>query len=318
MKNRLFYRYVAVIETSLQKSIIDFIVDKFGINPADILILDLCNSSISKRFHFTINGDEFYVNLNTPLGIISSIKSIHRLRQCRIECEVLFSTFFFGFSTQYLSNVIHSKNCILIDDGVGNYTFIKKRLVCYADFNSNLKRLIVKLCLTIWCRRKPIEWSDIKEYYSIYNFGKQYFEKFVFLDLWSKFYKNTSIHNYTAFIGSPLLEFGQFNKKEYTELLRKLKFLFPNFVYFPHPDEKWFFDVDEVNELINSRDLNAESYFKTVGLPKVVIGFTSTVLLNMSYVPGVKVYFVRGDTHYLAYLIEDELFKIRGIEECFV
>ena len=314
-KRKFFYEFIAIVETNFQYRIVEYIISKKSIKKDDLLIIDLSKGVNKKRFEFSVNEKNYYLNFNTPVGIVKSLKSVLQLNDVDFRCNVLLSTYFFGWSTQYISNIIRAKERVMIDDGVGNFTFLKNKLTCYSDIKSRIKRLFVEYLILFQYRKRILDWSEINEYWSVYDFGREYFENFHLLKMWNFYFKDIDRRSYVVFVGSPVVEFSNFNKDIYTKHLLNIRSNSPDFIFLPHPDEKWYKDDPRIMEFTYTGDLCAEDFFCKEGLPENVYGFTSTVLLNLSYVSGITITYIKGDNHYLSSQIEDELFSQRGIKK---
>jgi hypothetical protein len=295
---------IAIIETNFQKNILDYIVDNFSIYYDDLLIIDLRKVDEKDRYKFVIEDKAYYINLNSPSGVFKSLKSILELNLIVLSCDNLICTYFFSFSTHYLSNFINSKFKILIDDGVGSYTFLKNNITHLNNFNSIYKSLFVRFLLILRFKFKKISWRAIDKYMSVYDFGKEYLLCHEFLPFWNSKFDEVVSNNNVFFIGSPVVEFGIINIKTHLKFLEQTSKLFGNFNYLKHPDEKLInFNFTFINTV--KTDLSAEDYFIQNGVPKIIVGYDSSVLLNMSYYDNVKIFFFKVDC-----LLNDDVYEL--------
>ncbi len=273
------YTTIFIYETYFQKSIIDHLIEKEEVNTANTLIVDATNHKLK------IEGEVFNVNFNKIRMLYSSIKGVRALKKKNISCETLVSTHITGLNALFLSAFLKATKKILIDDGIGTPVLIQNQNIFKRKLKWQIRFLITKFLLflnEIQIKSIRNTLSSIDQYFTVYKIKDDLELPFPVYSL--NFYENkfkTKLER-VCFIGSPLLDFNLCDKASYKELLLSIKEKYGEYKYYLHPNEQiaLSFKIKGI-EFIKLPN-GIEKFFYENDVPGLVIGFTSSVLLNLS------------------------------------
>jgi hypothetical protein len=174
----------------------------------------------------------------------------------------------------------------LIDDGIGTPVLLQNQSIFKYKIKFQIRLIITEILLSLYSvKLYSINniLPDITHYYTIYkniSFRNNECLSIVHLNLYEKEYR--IVENETCFIGSPMMEFNLCKQGIYRNLLIEIKKKYGNFKYFLHPDEyiALSFRIEGIEFIKLNQSI--ENYFGTNGIPKNVISFVSSAILNLA------------------------------------
>jgi hypothetical protein len=281
------YSTVYIYETHFQKSVIDHLIDKDEINTANILIIDAINHKLK------IESEVFNFNFNKIRMLVSSLRALIELKKMNISCETLVSTHITGLNALFFSSFIKAEKKILIDDGIGTPVLLMNHRIFKYKIKFQIRYFFIKSILFfLFLKLKSIKntLKTISQYSTVYK-KTPTLTKHFFIVKHLNFYlmKYEINQGEVCFIGAPLLEFKLCNQQSYEKLLKSVRNKYGNFIYYLHPDEQLVLSLNIDGIKFEKLNVNIESFFYEMGVPKTVIGFASSVLLNLSnssYIQG--------------------------------
>lgn len=184
---------------------------------------------------------------------------------------------------------ISTNNClynslVIVDDGTATFRILKERekeLDQEVSFFFEKKYVIYNILLRI--KKKPIKSIS---FFSKYNFTPHKSDNYILNKTTEEDLLIKSIEDTVFIIGGPYVSKNMIPKNKYIEILKKIVHTYPakHFYYIPHRQENKndkslvskYMTIIEPNEPI-------ELYFKKTDiLPKWIIGFYSSALINLS------------------------------------
>lgn len=289
IKRSIFYESIAIIETDFQRFQITALLSKGHIKKEPFFLDLRYNANSNDLRGFTIADSFFPFNLNNPSKYISTILTIIKLYFFfTLRCKILYSTYYHGFSTRFLSRYINSDQKHMIDDGIGSMIFYTHKMYALENFNYRVKLTFVNI-LNLIFGGSTILWDNIDKYYTSYpiHFESGTTPEVLYYNLWKNAY---TMRDGVAFIGSPDVEFGRLTATHFVRILNKVVSEHDIVEYFVHPNERVDkFKLVSTNRLI-LRKGPVEEVFKDEGLPRLLYGFNSSVLLHLALTRNVEVH----------------------------
>lgn len=298
-KRSICFESIAIIETDFQRFQITALLSK-GLIKKEPFCLDLRSKVNSNGVRgFTIADSFFPFNLNNPSKYFYTIISIIRMYfSFELRCKTLYSTYYHGFSTRFLSRHINSGQKIMIDDGIGSMIFFTHKMYALENFNYRVKLAFVNL-LNVVFGGKEILWNNINKYYTSYpiHFESGMIPEVLFYNLWENSY---TTRDGVAFIGSPDVEFDRLAETHFVRILNSIFDEHDRIEYFVHPNERLEKFKRFYPKRLILRKGPVEEVFKDEGMPRLLYGFNSSVLLHLALTRNVEVqaFFGYSNTSY--------------------
>ena len=295
--NMNIYSAIYFYETKLQKRIVDYIINRQLFDNTNYLIIDASGHDLS------INGNVYKINFNKINKIFQSLINLNKIKRLNIIGSVLIGTHITGLNAQFISSNIKANKKIIIDDGIGTPVLlcnpnIFKRKIKY-QLRYNISKIAVFFMGMKLLSVKRL-YHELDEYITVYkNLPATVMNNFkvIHIDLLNVKYivRNGKV----GFVGMPLVDFKIIKQNKFIEFLHIIKNTYGNFEYYLHPDEKFASTllVEGVDFIKPNNAL--ENYFAKTGLPEKLIGFASSVLLNVSTSIHVKtnLYYVKTNIY---------------------
>ena len=275
----MLYSTIYIYETNFQKSVVEHLIELDKFDSTRILIINAVNHKIR------IEDEVYNINFNKIEMLYSSLKGVRALQKRNISCNTLVSTHIHGINALFLSAFFSSKSKILIDDGIGTPVLIQNQNIFKRKWKWQIRFIIIKFLLylnNVQMKSIRTTLSKVDKYFTVYKPVKSL--KLPFLIHYLNFYKKqfkTNL-NEVCFIGTPLIDFKLCNEILYKDLLLSAKQKYGDFKYYLHPDEQitLLFKIKGIKFIKLTETV--EEHFLVNGVPEIVIGFTSSVLLNLS------------------------------------
>lgn len=273
-----YYDIIFVYETNFQEKIVTYLIDN-KIKNKTFLRIDARNDQIK------LPNETIKIDLNSFSGTLKSIKDIFT-KKSNLKCNQLVGTFVVSTNSRFFECFIEYEQLVLIDDGIGTPVIIDNPDIKNKSFLRNITSIISKiLTITAGYKLKSVReiLNKIKHYWSIYPIpteniiSKEYIN---FFNSKTQYASNEEI----AFIGQPLVETKLMSIQKYWTIIKKIQQQEGLISYYPHPREKFHKDIVlpyvEIKEN-DSSNTTIEEYFLKHGMPKKIISFVSTTLINI-------------------------------------
>lgn len=290
------YDVIMFYETLLQKSIVDYLL-KSKYSKRRVLVIQAIGEYI------VVEDVRFYANFSRVFGIFKSIGIIEHL--AKLKCDLLIGSHITSHRSRVFSSLIKFDKLVLIDDGIGTPIILKTFNYYWKTTNSFkflLKVLLIKVLFTIHLRTY-LDLESIKKRIDFYFFLYSPWPSIISerISIFNQL-KDYSTCPTTGFIGANIVDLGRIKEDDYVALLTKIAELEKGLIYYPHPFETWYKGRDLQNITIVEKSVSFEEYIKSSPIPYKVIGFTSSVLLNLKMLaPDIQTYFIRLSNDKLGY-----------------
>ncbi|MFT4221620.1 hypothetical protein [Dysgonomonas sp.] len=306
---KTYYDIIFVYETNFQKKIVSHII-KYIIKDETYLKIDARNQRI-KFYDQIIN-----INLNGFSGVVKSLKDLFTKRS-KLKCNKLVGTLIVSPNSRFFECFIEHKKLVLIDDGIGTPIVIDNPTLLYKRLLFNLSSALAKIVsffagYKLKSTRNIL--SKISFYWTIYPISNQ---RFIPKEDISFFKQDIHpvVKNEVAFIGQPMVETKIMDFSKYWNSVKIVQERERAISYYPHPAEGLYKKIEITDICIKKGiDLTIEEYFLRHGIPKKIVSYSSTALINIqSYkIEGVECYYIKSEHVKNAYY---KLLDTFGIQE---
>lgn len=250
-------------------------------------VIYICYNSFDKNYFYfkkiESNVDQaFFHFVNNRLVSFLYFKFKYKFK----EYDYMYFSSFHDVYCKYIYSKNSDSTIFTYDDGFGN---LDQQGVLYKNNRLKFKRKVLNSLLGI---RKEV--SDFREssveHYTIYNGKSNIIDNTKYLALFSKNDQNSKVEknkDVTFFVGQPLnILNSKYDNKTINQILKKIDVDY----YFPHPFEKYIISNIEIIKSDMIFEDFIVAYIKDNPKVKIhVVGFFSTVLLNLKSIEGIDI-----------------------------